>query len=61
MASAEDRLRLYSALMLEATMNEDRTIRPRGVFDPDVYLPGVLWAGATGSRCRKHPGSTRRP
>lgn len=28
--------------MLEATMNEDRTIRLRGVFEPDVYLPSVL-------------------
>jgi hypothetical protein len=41
-ASPEDRRRLYGALRLEVSVDEDRTIRLSGVFDPDVYLPGIL-------------------
>jgi hypothetical protein len=42
MASPEDRRRIYQALRLEVTVDEERTIRLSGVFSPDVYLPNVL-------------------
>lgn len=45
MASPEDRRRLYDALRLRVTVDPDRTVRLSGVFDPDVYLPGVLEGG----------------
>lgn len=42
MASPEDRRRLYQALRLTASVDEDRTVRLSGVFDPDLYLPSLL-------------------
>lgn len=44
-ASPQDRRRLYGALRLEAEVNEDRTVRLSGIFDPDIYLPGALRDG----------------
>jgi len=41
-AAPEDRRRLYGALRLEAHVDEDRRVRLTGVFDPDVYLPGLV-------------------
>jgi site-specific DNA recombinase len=41
-ASPEDRRRVYQALQLQATVDRDGNIRLSGIFDPDVYLPGVL-------------------
>ena len=41
-ATPEDRRRVYEALGLEVRVDEDRTARISGVFDPDIYLPGLL-------------------
>jgi hypothetical protein len=41
-ASPEDRHRVYQALRLQATVDREGKIRLSGIFDPDVYLPGVL-------------------
>jgi hypothetical protein len=41
-ASPSERRRLYQALQLRATVDRDGTIRLSGIFDPDVYLPGVM-------------------
>jgi hypothetical protein len=42
MATPESRRRLYQALRLQVSVDEDRTIRISGVFDTDVYLHGLL-------------------
>jgi hypothetical protein len=41
-SSMEDRRRLYQALRLQANVDEKRTVRLSGIFDPDVYLLDVL-------------------
>jgi hypothetical protein len=41
-ASPEDRRRVYQALRLQATVDREGKIRLNGIFDPDVYLPGML-------------------
>jgi hypothetical protein len=42
MAAPADRRRLYAALRLRADVNQNDTIRLSGIFEPDVYLPGML-------------------
>lgn len=42
MASMEDRRRIYGALRLKVTVDEDRTVRMGGVFNPDLYLMDIL-------------------
>ncbi len=42
MASPADRRRLYQALRIKASVDEDRTVRLSGVFDPDLYLRDLL-------------------
>ncbi len=51
-ASPEDRRRLYEALRLQAIVDREGKIRLNGIFDPDVYLPGVL---------RDPPADPRKP
>ena len=38
----QDRRRLYGALQLRVVVDKEGKIRLSGIFDPDVYLPGVL-------------------
>ena len=42
MPPPEDRRRVYEALRLEVTVDREGKIQLNGIFDPDVYLPGVL-------------------
>ena len=41
-SSPEDRRRLYAALWLRAEIDRERGVVLSGIFDPDLYLPGVL-------------------
>lgn len=42
MASPEDRRRIYGAIRLQVNVDGEKRVRLSGVFDPGVYLPGVL-------------------
>jgi hypothetical protein len=41
-ASPQDRRRVYEGLQLQASVDRNGKIRLSGIFDPDVYLPGLL-------------------
>ena len=41
-ACQEDRRRIYQALALRADVDREGRIRLNGIFDPDVYLPGLM-------------------
>jgi hypothetical protein len=60
MAAPADRRRLYAALRLRADVDQDDTIRLSGIFEPDVYLPGMLqdWPDWL-SPCPKVPEGTK--
>lgn len=45
LAAAADRRRIYEALRLQAHVDEDRTVRITGIFDPGLYLPDLLQNG----------------
>jgi hypothetical protein len=42
MASMEDRRRLYRALRLQVSIDNERQMRISGIFDPDLYFHEVL-------------------